>query len=281
MYAMRADTASGSYTANLLATDRATESTPIRHITKKLPCLKTRTPLRGQRRLGPSAASAEHSVSVAKKRKLMSPPRRPSSPNDVFMSTPWRQTVGRDSKPTSLNHGVCLNTPQQMKAKLALQQHDRHHDAIVVSTLPQYPFHCHEELLSMSGSQLRGVAAQFNARLPINSRLTTSGSTSSNQLRVEIEKLVGIVQEDGSTQFKLQISQPPDLANMSDGRLSPPPSSPLAKHASRKRNLRVLAPALMLESVAEEEVTLSRSLKRRRVSKNTSGEPEVKSSNRF
>ncbi|KAF8871134.1 hypothetical protein CPB84DRAFT_1624396, partial [Gymnopilus junonius] len=76
---------------------------------------------------------------------------------------------------------------------LAIQQHDQPLDAIVITTLPQYPFCCHEDLLTMSRSQLVSVASLFNDHLPSSpsgSRLIdVSERTSDAHIRHCIEVL--------------------------------------------------------------------------------------------
>jgi len=77
-------------------------------------------------------------------------------------------------------------------ARLGIQQHDDLYDAIVISTLPHYPFCCHEDLVTMSRSRLLRVVDLFNSRLPLNAQIVTLESSSSSYIRNCIENIVGI-----------------------------------------------------------------------------------------
>ncbi len=78
------------------------------------------------------------------------------------------------------------------RARLAIQQHDDIYDAIVISTLPHYPFCCHEDLVTMSRSQLLRVVDSFNSRLPLNAQIVIPESSSASYIRNCIENIVGI-----------------------------------------------------------------------------------------
>ncbi|KAF6743463.1 hypothetical protein DFP72DRAFT_755866, partial [Ephemerocybe angulata] len=75
---------------------------------------------------------------------------------------------------------------------VAIQQHDPALDAIVVTTLPEYPFYTHEDLLSMSRAELLSVARALNARLPAHgqSQIPVDGSVLESVVRARIEVLV-------------------------------------------------------------------------------------------
>jgi hypothetical protein len=77
-------------------------------------------------------------------------------------------------------------------ARLGIQQHDDIYDAIVISTLPHYPFCCHEDLVTMSRSRLLRVVDLFNSRLPLNAQIVILESSSSSYIRDCIENIVGI-----------------------------------------------------------------------------------------
>ena len=77
-------------------------------------------------------------------------------------------------------------------ARLGIQQHDDIYDAIVISTLPHYPFCCHEDLVTMSRSRLLRVVDLFNSRLPLNAQIVILESSSSSYIRHCIENIVGI-----------------------------------------------------------------------------------------
>ncbi|KAF8178901.1 hypothetical protein BJ912DRAFT_811170, partial [Pholiota molesta] len=72
---------------------------------------------------------------------------------------------------------------------VALQQDDEPFDAIVITTLPCYPFCCHEDLLLMSRQQLIKVADTFNARLPQIMKIEISDTVSDAHIRHCIERL--------------------------------------------------------------------------------------------
>lgn len=99
----------------------------------------------------------------------------------------------------SLSNYVFVESPTPVAAsgnstkRLAIQQHDNIHDAIVISTLPHYPFCCHEDLVTMSRSQLLGVAGLFNSHLPINAQIVILESSRAKYIRNCIEHIVGIV----------------------------------------------------------------------------------------
>ncbi|PPR07531.1 hypothetical protein CVT26_013556 [Gymnopilus dilepis] len=88
------------------------------------------------------------------------------------------------------------------RARVAIQQHDRPLDAIVITTLPSFPFCCHEDPLTMSREQLVRVAELFNDHLPSGSastaaqRIDTSEERSEAYIRHCIEVLCGIVPEE-------------------------------------------------------------------------------------
>ncbi|KAF8960803.1 hypothetical protein BDZ97DRAFT_1665277, partial [Flammula alnicola] len=76
------------------------------------------------------------------------------------------------------------------RARLAIQQDDQPLDAIVVTTLPCYPFCCHEDLLMMTRHQLIEVAALFNAHLPCAMQIEVSETVTDAHIRHCIETLV-------------------------------------------------------------------------------------------
>ncbi|PBK64803.1 hypothetical protein ARMSODRAFT_866600, partial [Armillaria solidipes] len=73
---------------------------------------------------------------------------------------------------------------------IALQNEDACEDAIVITTLDTVPFCCHEDLLTMSRSQLVQVATTLNARLPAVLRINTSLNRSDSFIRNSIEVIV-------------------------------------------------------------------------------------------
>ncbi|KAF5313641.1 hypothetical protein D9611_010186 [Ephemerocybe angulata] len=85
--------------------------------------------------------------------------------------------------------------PPPKRGRVAIQQHDPALDAIVVTTLPEYPFYTHEDLLRMSRAELLSVARALNARLPAHgqSQIPVDGSVLESVVRARIEVLVGIL----------------------------------------------------------------------------------------
>ncbi|KAK0199620.1 hypothetical protein DFS33DRAFT_1244453, partial [Desarmillaria ectypa] len=73
---------------------------------------------------------------------------------------------------------------------IALQNEDTCEDAIVITTLDAAPFCCHEDLLTMSRSQLVHVATTLNARLPALLRIDVNLNRSDNYIRNSIEIIV-------------------------------------------------------------------------------------------
>lgn len=109
----------------------------------------------------------------------------------------------------------CPNAPGRLRrAEVAIQQYDAVHDAIVISTLPCYPFCCHQDLLTMSRPRLLQTAYLFNACLPFSARFTDVEAWSEGKIRRCVERLVGIVSGGA----------------MSEERIG----SPLAMHPSRR-----------------------------------------------
>ncbi|CAA7257490.1 unnamed protein product [Cyclocybe aegerita] len=164
-------------------------------------------------------------------------------------------------------------------ARVAFQLHDDPLDAVVITTLPCYPFCCHEDLLLMSRKQLMDVATIFNARLPQNIQIELSDAISDAHIRHCIERLVGIVpnvpgapkpakskimEKEGERMLKMNVDLHADA-------LPSPPSSPLAMRASRRRGLSLMSsPPRVLESLREEEeddvFSNRRHVKKRKVS---------------
>ncbi|KAJ3514515.1 hypothetical protein NLJ89_g2340 [Agrocybe chaxingu] len=164
-------------------------------------------------------------------------------------------------------------------ARVAFQLHDDPFDAVVVTTLPCYPFCCHEELLLMSRKQLVDVASIFNSRLPQHTQIELSDAISDAHIRHCIERLVGIVpnvpgapkpakskimDKEGESMLKMNTDLHADA-------FPSPSSSPLAMRASRRRGLSLMSsPPHVLESLMEEEeddvFSNPRHVKKRKVS---------------
>ena len=158
-------------------------------------------------------------------------------------------------------------------ARIALQQYDQPLDAIVITTLSSYPFCCHEDLLTMSRSQLVQAAVLLNSRLPICSQIELADGIPDGHIRHSIERLVGIIPD--STQgapkaIKSRRFERTDtgevnlLGDLEQDRL-PSPRSPLSMRISRRQEkaLPVMSsPPHLLEPLEEENENKFFSMKR-------------------
>ncbi|EDR04174.1 uncharacterized protein LACBIDRAFT_304804 [Laccaria bicolor S238N-H82] len=186
-------------------------------------------------------------------------------------------TLSSDCASTSHSHPA--SQTQSQRACLAIQQHDQPFDAIVISTLPSYPFCCHEDLLTMSRAQLIGVAQLLNSRIPPVTRLRVEEDVSDADIRAWVEVLVGIKlsvpgapkavrcrplvtngEEDNETfDFDAHVDAMPS-----------PPTSPLSMRISRRQEklLPLLSspprPLECLDEAEENIFTSKRPLKRRK-----------------
>ena len=162
------------------------------------------------------------------------------------------------------------------KAQIALQQYDQPLDAIVITTLPSYPFCCHEDLLMMSRSQLVKAAELFNSRLPVCSQIGLADGIPDAHIRHSIETLVGIVPDMPgapkaikSRRFKR--SEIDLLGDLEQDTLPSPPTSPLSMRVSRRQEKAfpvMSSPPHLLERLEEEDendfFTMNRPLKKKR-----------------
>jgi hypothetical protein len=170
---------------------------------------------------------------------------------------------------------------RQGTARIALQQYDQPLDAIVITTLPSYPFCCHEDLLMMSRSQLVQTAVLLNSHLPVCSQIELADGIPDAHIRHSIETLVGIVPDMPgapkaikSRRFKRKhISEIDLLGDLEQDTLPSPPTSPLSMRVSRRQEkaLPVMSsPPYLLERLEEEDendfFTMNRPLKKRKVS---------------
>ncbi|KAF8154431.1 hypothetical protein B0H34DRAFT_660259, partial [Crassisporium funariophilum] len=85
---------------------------------------------------------------------------------------------------------VIADQQTNQRARLAIQQHDEPLDAVVITTLPSYPFCCHEDLIMMSRQQLVEVASFLNSRLPRQSQIELGDAVTDANIRHSIETLV-------------------------------------------------------------------------------------------
>ena len=113
--------------------------------------------------------------------------------SDVSMTDGTIMAMDCDTPPKAAH-----SQPLPELAQLALQQEDQ--DAVIISTLPNYPFCCHDDLLTMPRSKLVDVALLLNKRLPQvrgeacgNLRIPCGPEVSTAQIRHAIEVVVGIV----------------------------------------------------------------------------------------
>ena len=168
---------------------------------------------------------------------------------------------------------------RQGTARIALQQYDQPLDAIVITTLPSYPFCCHEDLLMMSRSQLVQTALLFNSRLPVCSQIELADGIPDAHIRHSIEVLVGIIPDMPgapkpikSRRFERKdISEIDLLGELEQDTLPSPPTSPLSMRVSRRQEkaLPVMSsPPHLLECLEEEDendfFTINRPLKKKR-----------------
>lgn len=187
-----------------------------------------------------------------------------------------------EAEENSLSENISSSPPQIIeRARVALQQDDEPFDAIVITTLPCYPFCCHEDLLLMSRQQLINVAATFNAHLPHVIKIEISDTVSDAHIRHCIERLAGIVPDIPAAPRRIRSwldkkrkeSEDPQTFLSSKipqlDKFPSPPASPLAMRASRRRSFATLisTPPRMLERLdEEEEQSEERPLKKRKVS---------------
>ncbi|PPQ79463.1 hypothetical protein CVT25_002626 [Psilocybe cyanescens] len=165
------------------------------------------------------------------------------------------------------------------RARLAFQLHDRPLDAVVVTTLPRYPFCCHEDLITMSRQQLVDVAILFNTQLPKTIQIDHSDWVSAAHIRHCIETLVGLIPNIPGAP-KAAKSRPLERAYVVTDLFSEdphpdivpsPPTSPLAVRYTRRHGVSHSSnSSILLESLEEEdESPLSskkRVLKKRKIS---------------
>jgi len=149
-----------------------------------------------------------------------------------------------------------------ISARVALQEEDRELDAIVITTLPCFPFCCHEELLLMSRQQLLDVAKTFNSRLPLTAQICIFNGIADTSIRHHIEMLVGIIppaletpQSNRSTTREMlgdgQLVQP--LGETFAYCVQPFPASPQSMPARARFKSPFASPRPPLESLEEEE----------------------------
>ena len=165
-------------------------------------------------------------------------------------------------------------------ARVALQQYDQPLDAIVITTLPSYPFCCHEDLLMMSRPQLVQAALLLNSRLPDCSQIELADGIPDAHIRHSIERLVGIIPDMPgapkaikSRRFERTDDSEIDIRDdLEQDTLPSPPTSPLSMRVSRRQEkaLPVMSsPPHLLERLEEEDdendfFTINRPLKKKR-----------------
>ncbi|TFK23900.1 hypothetical protein FA15DRAFT_670100 [Coprinopsis marcescibilis] len=96
------------------------------------------------------------------------------------------------SVPCSLARHSASDGLQSKSACVAIQEVDDTLDAIVITTLPRYPFCCHANLMSLPRDRLLEVIRLLNSRLPRARQIPTSSDCPNWLLRSCIEALVGI-----------------------------------------------------------------------------------------
>ncbi|KAJ3739115.1 hypothetical protein DFH05DRAFT_1407928, partial [Lentinula detonsa] len=88
------------------------------------------------------------------------------------------------------SHPPPTPTPARRHARAALQNMDETYNAVVITALENIPFCCHEDLLTMSRSQLVAVARSLNTKLPSVMRIDISDQRTDFCIRKSIEVLV-------------------------------------------------------------------------------------------
>lgn len=127
-----------------------------------------------------------------------------------------RPRVHAPASPTKIGHSSTTGAPS-----IALQNEDLSNDAIVITTLPETPFCCHEDLVAMNRPQLEHVACALNDRLPAALQIDITPARSDAFLRNSIELAVG-----------LRTHPAPPAATASANDENAPPPKP--KHARSK-----------------------------------------------
>lgn len=171
------------------------------------------------------------------------------------------------------------------KSVVALQNEDVPNDTIIITTLPCYPFCCHEDLIMMSRQQLVEVALTLNAHLPLVMQIEISEALTDAHIRHSIEIVIGIVPDTPGAP-KAARSWPAksraletkekdtwlELGSDSTTNLDilpSPPTSPLAMRNSRRRGFSLVGtPPRRLDRLDEEDegIITERPLKKRKVS---------------
>ena len=143
-----------------------------------------------------------------------------------------------------------------ISARVALQEEDRELDAIVITTLPCFPFCCHEDLFLMSRQELLDVAKTFNSRLPLIAQICISDGIADTSIRHHIEMLVGIIPLVPETP---QSNSSKTRQMLGNGQLVQPlgekpfPASPQSMPARARFKSPFASPRPPLESLEEEE----------------------------
>ena len=165
--------------------------TPVRKLLRKLPSFRRKSdgPIAKRVRRRPPHSPSENDKSrLPLFRKSVSTISLPHTPSDARKLDDVRRPVTDPRDPNTIKSGELRGK----RARLAIQQHDENYDAVIVTTLPDFPFCCHEDLLTMSHSRLLRVADLFNSRLPSPTRIPCTEDATDADIRHSIEKLVGI-----------------------------------------------------------------------------------------
>ncbi|KIJ95936.1 hypothetical protein K443DRAFT_312900 [Laccaria amethystina LaAM-08-1] len=241
--------------------------TPMRRFFFKLELLKQSS----SSETGDSSSSRSHPF-------ILGAPLQDEMINVNELSAVSSATLSSDRVRTSHSHPAPQTRIQ--RACLAIQQHDQPFDAIVISTLPSYPFCCHEDLLTMTRAQLIGVAQLLNSRIPPVTRLKVEEDVSDADIRAWVEILVGIKFAVPGAPKAVRCRPPVtngeedkekfDLDANVDAMPSPP-TSPLSMRISRRqeKSLPLLSspprPLECLDEAEEDIFTSNRPLKRRKI----------------
>ena len=191
------------------------------------------------------------------------------------------KTPEKCSRRNSCQHEGCSQA--RNPPRIALQNIDFAEDAVVITALDTVPFCCHEDLLSMSRSQMVSAAQSLNQKLPFVLHIDTSDARSDSFIRNSIELVVGIrpqqepVQTPPSSATPRVVTSPysPSRAVYSSPRAVTSPysptrstiSSPLPKRSRYSSITMVMTPPLAIlneEEEAESSFLDDRPPKRRR-----------------
>ncbi|KAG5641091.1 hypothetical protein DXG03_006048, partial [Asterophora parasitica] len=204
-------------------------------------------------------------------------PRIPSSALGKENQNP----VPSPAVPPAFNHPQ--GSPQHTE-RVALINEDHSEQAVVVTTLDNVPFCCHEDLLTMPRESLLGVARSLNARLPHVMAIDIDHVLPTSFIRSCIERLVGLRADvpHAPKALRLLTDSKSDQRLIAEWRRrqisNTPPTSPLARRSQSHGQLTSLMSPRLARLAEEDEggdvdmdVADSRLQKKRKLSFNRAG----------